>query len=345
MARILVADRLPDPRAACMHASHAIRGRASPRHIAACGCAAQSYMAAEKAYALEGCADDLRTDGRSRLDYRPLSVELGLFAQAGGSARVRMGGADVIVGVTAELSEPDAATPEEGRILVSVDYSRGGGAVAGLPDYGGAHSDDALLWLEAALQPIYAHESVAETLRSLCIVAGAQCWQLRVHAQLVGCDGCPLDAISLGVKAALHNTRVPKAVVASGDGGAAGGAQLDLDLDESLDESVAFDAAALPLYVTLATLGEHAVADCTVTERRAAGSALSLALDPQGRVCAVRGGGGFGINLAQLADAMQTARYLATGLLKAAQAAIEEAAQQAEAAGSTDCALSFARAV
>ena len=55
-------------------------------------------MAAEKAYALEGCADDLRTDGRSRLDYRPLSVELGLFAQAGGSARVRMGGADVIVG-------------------------------------------------------------------------------------------------------------------------------------------------------------------------------------------------------------------------------------------------------
>ena len=102
-------------------------------------------MAAEAAYALEGCADDLRTDGRSRLDYRPLSVELGLFAQAGGSARVRMGGADVIVGVTAELSEPDAATPEEGRILVSIDYARGGGAAAGLPDYGGAHSDDALL--------------------------------------------------------------------------------------------------------------------------------------------------------------------------------------------------------
>ena len=196
--------------------------------------------AAESDYMLQGVADDVREDGRARLDYRHLSVELGLFPQTCGSARLRMGGTDVLVGVTPELSQPDAATPDEGRVLVSVDYARGGSAAAGMPNYGGGHADDALLWLEAALQPLYAHDGIAETLRSLCIVPGAQCWQLRVHAQLFGCDGCPLDALALAIKAALHDTRVPKVVaVDGGGGGGGGGGQLDLDLDESLDESYA----------------------------------------------------------------------------------------------------------
>ena len=110
---------------------------------------------------------------------------------------------------------------------------------------------------------------------------------------------------------------------------------------ESLDESVAFDAAGLPLFVTLATAGEHLVADCTLQERRATGSALSLALDPRGRVCAVRGGGGFGVHLAPLADMLQTARQLAAGLLQAAQPAIERAAEESQ-SGGRDCAASFA---
>ena len=298
--------------------------------------------AAERVYRLQGVAEDVREDGRSRLDYRHLSIEVGLFSQTSGSARLRMGGTDVLVGVTPELSQPDAATPDEGRVLISVDFARGGNAAAGLPAYGGAHSDNALLWLEAALQPLYSHDGIAETLRTLCIVPGAQCWQLRVHAQLFGCDGCPLDALALAIKAALHDTRVPKVVAVDGGGGApGGGAQMDLDLDESLDESVAFDAAGLPLFVTLATAGEHLVADCTLQERRATGSALSLALDPRGRVCAVRGGGGFGVHLAPLADMLQTARQLAAGLLQAAQPAIERAAEESQ-SGGRDCAASFA---
>eukprot|EP00966_Prymnesium_polylepis_P208437 4829038-Prymnesium_polylepis.1 len=142
--------------------------------------------AAEQLYTLQGVADDLRDDGRGRLDFRHLTLEVGLFPQAGGSARLQVGGTDVLVAVTAELAAPAAESPDLGSVLVSVDCGPGATASA-LPDYAGSSSspDERVLWLEAALQPIYSRTSIPDSLRALCIVVGAQCWQLRLHAQLL----------------------------------------------------------------------------------------------------------------------------------------------------------------
>lgn len=295
--------------------------------------------AAELAYTLEGAADDLRDDGRSRLDFRAVSIELGVFPQTSGSARVTLGATDVLIGVIAELSTPDAAAPDTGRILVSVS---GGPVELSLPDYGCA---DRLGWLEAALSALYSPRSIASALRPLCIVIGTQCWQLRVHAQLLHVDGCPLDALALGVRAALHNTLVPRmaalpdslgadvAPELSAGGRKGAGGQLDLDLDESLDESTPFDASTLPLFVTVASLAGHLVADCTAAERRASGFALSLGLSAGGEVCAVRAGGVFGLNLLSVADMLQTARLLCGGLLDAAARHTGTAAKDAQLRG------------
>ncbi|KAI3730366.1 hypothetical protein L1987_61536 [Smallanthus sonchifolius] len=51
-----------------------------------------------------GIAQDLRTDGRKRLTYRPILVETGVIAQANGSARVKMGKTEVIASVKAQAS-------------------------------------------------------------------------------------------------------------------------------------------------------------------------------------------------------------------------------------------------
>jgi exosome complex component RRP42 len=297
--------------------------------------------AAELAYTLQGAAHDQRDDGRSRLDFRAISIELGIFPQASGSARVTLGATDILIGVVAELSTPDAAVPDAGRILFSVS---GGPVELSLPDYGCA---DRLGWLEASLSALYSYRSIASALRPLCIVKGSQCWQLRVHAQLLHVDGCPLDALALGVRAALHGTMVPRMAVAPDSltagvapelaaGGAEGkraGGQLDLDLDESLDESILFDASTLPLFVTVASLGGHLVADCTAAERRASGFALSLGLTTAGEVCAVRAGGVFGLNLLPVADMLQTARLLCGGLLDSAARHIDQAARDAQMRG------------
>ena len=59
---------------------------------------------AEVLYSLQGVANYFRDDGRGRLDYRHLTLEVGLFPQASGSSRLQLGATDVLVAVTAELA-------------------------------------------------------------------------------------------------------------------------------------------------------------------------------------------------------------------------------------------------
>jgi hypothetical protein len=53
----------------------------------------------ERIYIVQGIEQDVRTDGRSRAQYRPLELEANVVAQADGSARLHLGPTDVLVGV------------------------------------------------------------------------------------------------------------------------------------------------------------------------------------------------------------------------------------------------------
>lgn len=65
--------------------------------------AAVLLSAAERDYIAQGFEQNIRSDGRQREDYRPIEVQLGLIAQASGSARLKLGNTDVIVGVKVHL--------------------------------------------------------------------------------------------------------------------------------------------------------------------------------------------------------------------------------------------------
>ncbi|KAJ0427851.1 putative ribosomal protein S5 domain 2-type [Helianthus annuus] len=77
----------------------------------------------EKHFIQGGIAQDLRTDGRKRLTYRPIFVETGVIAQANGSARVKMGKTEVIASVKAELGRPSSSAPDKGKVSIFVDCS------------------------------------------------------------------------------------------------------------------------------------------------------------------------------------------------------------------------------
>ena len=105
---------------------------------------------AERQYVVHSVERGLRLDGRSCLDYRPVELELGLVAQANGSARLHLGATDVLVGVKvcvcmsacvccagcwrpglmgrpclpqAEVGVPDMDRPSCGRLQVTVECS------------------------------------------------------------------------------------------------------------------------------------------------------------------------------------------------------------------------------
>ena len=65
-----------------------------------------SLSDAEKTFILHGVREDLRVDGRSRRQMRPLRLETEAVTHTSGSAHLRLANTDVLVGVKAELEEP-----------------------------------------------------------------------------------------------------------------------------------------------------------------------------------------------------------------------------------------------
>lgn len=62
------------------------------------------FSASECAYAIHSSENKLRLDGRDLSGVRAIEVQVGLIAQATGSARVRLGATDVIVGLKVSFS-------------------------------------------------------------------------------------------------------------------------------------------------------------------------------------------------------------------------------------------------
>lgn len=115
--------------------------------------------------------------------------------------------------------------PQEGRLEFFVDCSanaapefegRGGEdlasrisrALAGA--YG--HRWDDLNWLKVMIffPPCFSFPSDAFDLRQLSVLPGRHCWALYVDILILECGGNLFDAVSIAVKAALFNTRIPR---------------------------------------------------------------------------------------------------------------------------------------
>ena len=79
--------------------------------------------AAEISYLRQGVEQNIRTDGRNRLDYRAITMESGVLPQSNGSARITIGNGetDLLASVKVEVGEPAVDEPNKGRIEVSVE--------------------------------------------------------------------------------------------------------------------------------------------------------------------------------------------------------------------------------
>lgn len=65
---------------------------------------------------------DFRNDGRTWSEYRWMEVETKLMDQVHGSARLRLGNSDVLVGVKVEIDTPFPDRPYEGKLEFFVDW-------------------------------------------------------------------------------------------------------------------------------------------------------------------------------------------------------------------------------
>lgn len=76
----------------------------------------------ERNFIIEGVKENIRSDGRTKLDYRTITLETAIVQQSNGSARVKLANTDVLVGIKVEIGSPDINFPDQGRIEVRVEW-------------------------------------------------------------------------------------------------------------------------------------------------------------------------------------------------------------------------------
>lgn len=91
----------------------------------------------------------------------------------------------------------------------------------------------------------------------------------KIFFQILECGGNLYDAVSLAVKGALFNTRLPKVTAALMDGG-----NVDLALSDDPFDCVRLQVDSIPILVTICKIGEHCVVDPSAEEEVCSSASL-----------------------------------------------------------------------
>lgn len=225
-----------------------------------------------------GCG--LRNDGRSLFDWRTVNYTKDAVAQAAGSARLAVGGTEVLVSIKGDLGRPTLERPEQGIINLMVDTSTVFAAdlpgAASLEDRSVQERNGELCML---LTDILLGDGAYVDVGKLLIEAGAHCWILHVDVLILHSDGNLVDVSTMATRLALASLVLPAVQVVSG------GECSELVLLEpkaNEPQLPVFDIGSIPLAVTLARVGAGlnsiAIVDPSAAEENCVEDALVVAL-------------------------------------------------------------------
>jgi len=275
-----------------------------------------SISSAERLYIAEGIAQNIRNDGRSRMDYRHFGITLGVIPHANGSARLLLDTTDILVGVNLEIGEPDSARPKEGMIYCSVECTASASS-----DFEGKGGMDLNVVLSGQLRNLILH-SHAIDLTTLCIIPGQTCWVLYVDALVLNSAGSLLDAIALCTKAALSNTLVPKTTVVEGkvDG------TKDFEVNDDIYETIPFNHENVGLAVSLTKVGNWFIVDASEEEESCMATRITVCIDKTGNICGMSKAGPGAVAPAALGEMLHSAVAIGKDLHERLEAALEACA-------------------
>src|SRR4030043_448653 len=132
-----------------------------------------------------------RLDGRGLTDYREFTIEEGLIERAEGSARIRLGKTDVLVGVKVGTGEPFPDTPNDGVLTVNAEL-----VPLASPAFEPGPPDESSVEL-ARIVDRGIRESKMIDSSKLCIEAGKKVFVVFVDVYVLNHDGNLIDASAL----------------------------------------------------------------------------------------------------------------------------------------------------
>ncbi|MAG11054.1 RNA-binding protein [Candidatus Pacearchaeota archaeon] len=145
-----------------------------------------------------------RFDGRKLDEFRNIEVEVGVSKKAEGSARVRIGKTEVIVGVKLGLGTPYSDSPNKGNLMTTVELTPLSSPrfEAGPPKFRAIEIGRVI---DRGIR-----ESKVINFEGLCIKEGEKVWTIFVDIYSMNDDGNLMDAAGIGAVVALKNAKMPK---------------------------------------------------------------------------------------------------------------------------------------
>lgn len=229
-----------------------------------------------------------RADGRALDEYRPISVEKRAIAKAEGSALVKIGQTQVLVGVKMALGEPFPDMPNSGVLTTNAELI----PMASPTFEKGPPDEDTVELARVVDRGI--RESHAIDMDKLCITKGEKVWIVFVDIHVLDYDGNLFDASALGAIASILDTRLPKVK------------DDRVIYEEKTEEGLPIGNK--PVETTFAKIGNHIVLDPSLDEELVTDARLTVATDPNGIICAMQKGGSGTFTKEEVHRIVQTAR-------------------------------------
>ena len=233
--------------------------------------------------------NDKREDGRALDEYRDISIETDVISKAEGSARVKIGGTQVIVGIKPQLGSPFPDTPELGVLMTNCEML----PMADPTFEPGPPSEDSIELARVVDRGI--RESELVDLDKLCVEEGKHVWMLFIDLHIIDNCGNLFDACELAVMAALKSTKLPVTEIVD--------EEVVISEDETFDLPINNEVAMC----TFVKIGDKMVIDPTLSEEKVASARLNVGVTKEGRICAMQKGGSQPLTKDEILTAVNTA--------------------------------------
>jgi len=236
-----------------------------------------------------------RLDGRELYSHREVQIESGLIERAEGSARVRLGKTEVLVGVKIEMGEPFSDTPNEGVLTVNAEL-----VPLASPTFEAGPPDENSIEL-ARVVDRGIRESKAIATDDLVIEPGKKVFVVFIDVYVLNHDGNLIDASALGALAALVNTKMFNYEVKEGEVKIKPGYK-PLPLKNH------------PVAVTFAKINGQLIVDPWLEEEQVMDARLTMAFEKDGKLCAMQKGGYGTFTMQQVLEAAKIGQQKAAEL-------------------------------
>lgn len=239
-----------------------------------------------------------RSDKRSFDEYRDICLETGVIEKAEGSARVKIGKTQIMVGTKPQIGEPFSDTPNVGVLMTNSEL-----IPMAAPDFEPGPPDERSVELARVTDRCMREAGVVD-LEKLCIVEGKKVWMIFLDLHILDYDGNLMDAAVLGSMAALMDTKIPEAHMEDDE--------LVIDHDKKIPLPIKDKA----LMCTFAKINGELIVDPSLEEEQVMEARISIGMKADSTICAMQKGGMKPLTKDEVLNAVSRAKEITKKLME-----------------------------